>query len=57
MAACVGGLQAVLGASMGLVLGGEGATPLGDSREFTLGLVRAGQWFGRRDGVASERHD
>jgi hypothetical protein len=30
MAACSGGLQAVLGVSVGLVLGGEGATTLGE---------------------------
>ncbi len=47
-AACGGGLQAVLGASVGLVLGGEGATALvGEFRAFTLGLAGAGWWFGR----------
>jgi hypothetical protein len=36
-ASCGGGLTAVLGDHVGLVLSGEGATTLGDSREFTLG--------------------
>jgi hypothetical protein len=57
MAACAGGLQAVLGDHGGLVLGGEGATTLGESREFTLGLAGTGRWFGRRDGGASTHHD
>jgi hypothetical protein len=55
--ACGGGLKAVLGASMGLVLGGEGETTLGDLREFTLGLAGAGQWFSNRDRGASKHHD
>ncbi len=54
---CGGGLKAVLGASMGLVLGGEGETTLEELREFTYGLVGAGRWFSRRDGGASKRHD
>jgi hypothetical protein len=41
MAACSGGLQAVLGDHVGLVLSGEGATTLGESCEFALGLVGA----------------
>jgi hypothetical protein len=57
MAACGGGLQAVLGDHMGLVLGDEGATTLGELLVFTLGLAGAGRWFGRRDGRASAYHD
>jgi hypothetical protein len=57
MAACSGGLKAVLGDSVGLVLSGEGATTLGELRKFTLGLAREGQWFSRRDGGASVHHD
>jgi hypothetical protein len=56
-AACGGGLKPVLGDHMGLVLGGEGATTLGESRAFTLGLAGAGRRFGHRDGGASVRHD
>jgi hypothetical protein len=56
-AAYGGGLQAVLGDHVGLVVGGEGATNLGESCLFTLGLGGAGQWFGRRDGGASARHE
>jgi hypothetical protein len=36
-AGCGGGLTAVLGDHVGLVLGGEVATTLGDSHKFTLG--------------------
>jgi hypothetical protein len=57
MAACSGGLQAVLGDHMGFVPGGEGATTLGELRKVTLGLVGAGRWFGHKDGGASGRHD
>ncbi len=56
-AACGRGLKAVLGASVGLVLGGEGETTLGESRKFTLELAGAGHWFSHRDGGASEHHD
>ncbi len=55
-ASCGWGLKAVLGASVGLVLGGEGETTLGESRKFTLGLAGAGRWFRRRDGGAYEHH-
>ncbi len=54
---CGGGLTTVLEDHMGLVLSGEVATTLGDSREFTLGGEGAGQWVGRRDGGASLYHD
>ncbi len=54
---CGGGLKAVLGDHVGLVLGGEGVTTLGKLHKYTLGLVGAKQWFGRRDGGASPRHD
>ncbi len=47
------GLKALLGASMGVVLGGEGEATLGDSRVFTLGLAGAVCRVGRRDGGAS----
>jgi hypothetical protein len=47
----------VLVASLGLVLGGEGATTLGELHEFTLGFAGAGQWFGHRNGGESECHD
>jgi hypothetical protein len=57
MAACGGGLKAVLGDHVGLVLGGEGATTLGELRAFTLGHAGARRWFGRRDGRASTLHD
>jgi hypothetical protein len=57
LAACSGGLTAVLGDHVGLVLGGEGATTLGESRKLTLGRAGAGQWVGRRDEGASARHD
>jgi hypothetical protein len=57
MAACGGGLKVVLGAGVGLVLGVEGETTLGESRKFTRGLAGAGWWFSRRDGGASQRHD
>jgi hypothetical protein len=57
MVACSGGLKAVLGAIMGLILSGEGETTLGESRKFTLGLARAGQGVSRRDGGTSKRHD
>ncbi len=56
-AACGGGLQAVLGDHVRLLLGGEGATTLGELRAFTLGLVGARQQFGCRDGGASAHHD
>jgi hypothetical protein len=56
-AACGGGLQSMLGASMGLVLGGEGTTTLGELWVFTLGHAGAGQWVGRRDRGASAHHD
>jgi hypothetical protein len=36
-AGCGGGLTAVLGDHIGIVLGGRGATILGELREFTLG--------------------
>ncbi len=52
-----GGLTAVLGDHVGLVLGGEVATTCGDSPKFTLGYAGAGRWVGRRDGGASARHD
>ncbi len=42
-AGCGGGLTAVLGDHVELVLGGEVATTLGDSCEFTLGGEEAGQ--------------
>jgi hypothetical protein len=54
MVACGGERQAVLGASMGLVLDGEGATILGESCKFTLGLAGTGGWFGRRDEGANK---
>jgi hypothetical protein len=54
MVACSGGLKAVLGASVGVVLGGEGEATLG---VFTLGLAGAGQRVGRRDGGAVKHHD
>ncbi len=57
MAACGGGLKAVLGDSVGLVLGGEGETTLGELHEFTLGFAGEGQWFSCRDGGASVCHD
>jgi hypothetical protein len=57
MAACGGGLQAVLGDHVGFVPSGEGATTHGELRKVTLGLAGAGRWFGRRDGGASVRHD
>ncbi len=57
MAACSGGLPAVLGDHVGLVLGGEGATILGESCVFTFGLAGAGRWFGHKDEGASARHD
>ena len=57
MAACSGGLQAVLGDHVGLVLSGEGATTLGELHEFTLRLAGARRWFGHKDGGASARHD
>ncbi len=53
MAACSGGLKAVLGASVGLVLSGKEATTLGETRESTLGLAGGGQWFSHRDGGGS----
>jgi hypothetical protein len=57
MAACGGGLQTVLRDHVRLVLSGEGTTTLGELHAFTLGLVGARQWFGRRDGQASAHHD
>jgi hypothetical protein len=56
-AGCSGGLTAVLGDHMGLVLGGEVAATLGDLRMFTLRGEGAGWWVGRRDGGASMHHD
>jgi hypothetical protein len=56
-AAGSGGLKAVLGASVGLVLGGEGETTLGESCQFTLGLAGARQCFSRKDGGVSKCHD
>jgi hypothetical protein len=41
-AGCGGGLTAVLGDHVGLVLGGEVATTLGDLHKFTLGGQGAG---------------
>jgi hypothetical protein len=57
MVACGGGLQAVVGDRVGLVLGGEGATTLGELCLFTLGLAGAGWWFGHQDGGARVHHD
>jgi hypothetical protein len=57
MVAHGGGLKAVLGASVGVVLGGEGEATLGESRVFTLGLPGTGRRVGQRDGGASKRHD
>ncbi len=57
MAGCGGGITAVLGDHVGLVLGGEVATTLGELRKFTLGDTGAGQWVGGRDGGASVHHD
>jgi hypothetical protein len=57
MAACGGGLQAVLGDHMEFVPSDEGATALGESHDVTLGLARARQCFNRRDGGASVHHD
>jgi hypothetical protein len=56
-AGCSGGLTAVLGDHMGLVLGGEVMTTLGDLHQFTIGGEGAGRWVGCRDGGASARHD
>jgi hypothetical protein len=56
-AACGGGLQAVLGDRLGLVLGGEGVTNLWRIAQVHFGLVRARQWCSHRDGGASARHD
>ncbi len=47
---CGGGLTTVLGDHVGLVLGGEVATTLGESREFTPGGAGAGRWVGCRVG-------
>ena len=57
MAGCGGGLTAVLGDHVGLVLSGEVTATLGDSPEFTLGGEGAGQWVGHRDGGASMYQD
>jgi hypothetical protein len=54
--ACGGELKAVLGASMRVILDGEGEVTLGDSRMFTLGLAGAGYWVGWRDSGVSEHH-
>jgi hypothetical protein len=54
---CGGGLKAVLGASVGIVLGGEGEPTLVELCMFTLGLAGAGQQVGLMDGGASECHD
>jgi hypothetical protein len=56
-AGCGGGLTAVLGDHVGLVLGGEVTTTLGDLCEFTFGGEGARWWVGRRDGGASAQHD
>jgi hypothetical protein len=56
-AGCGGGLTAVLGDHMGLVLSGEVVTTLGELCEFTLGYAGARQWVGHRNGRASARHD
>jgi hypothetical protein len=56
-AGCGGGLTAVLGDHVGLVLGGEVATTLGELRKFTHGGEGAGWWVGHRDGGASACHD
>jgi hypothetical protein len=55
--ACGGGLQDVLGASMGVILGREGEATLGDAHVFTLGLVGVGRWVNWRDGGASRCHN
>ncbi len=52
-----GGLTAVLGDHVGLVLNGEVAATIGELHKFTLGDAGARQWVGRRDGGASARHD
>ncbi len=57
IAACGGGLQAVLGNHMGFVPGGEGVTTLGELRAFTLEIAGARRWFGHRDGGANAHHD
>ncbi len=57
MACCSGGLTAVLGDHVGLVLGGEVATTLGELRVFTLGDAGARWWVAHRDGGASACHD
>ncbi len=49
-AVCGGGLQAVLGDHVGLVLGGEGVTTLGKLCAFTLGLAGARWWLAIRMG-------
>jgi hypothetical protein len=51
-----GGLKAVLEASVGVILGGEGKATLGESCVFTLGLMGAGRRVGWRDGGASKCH-
>jgi hypothetical protein len=56
-AGCGGGLTAVLGDHVGLVLGGEVATTLGDLHRFTLGGEGARRQVGLRDGGASACHD
>jgi hypothetical protein len=56
-AGCSGGLTAVLGDHMGLVLGCEVTTTLRDLHKFTIGGKGAGRWVGRRNGGASARHD
>ncbi len=57
VAGCGGGLTAVLRDHVGLVLGGEVATTLGELLAFTLGDAGAGWWVSRRDGGASACHD
>jgi hypothetical protein len=47
----------VLGDHIGLVLGGEVVTTLGDVCKFTLGGEGAGRRVGRRDEGASACHD
>jgi hypothetical protein len=52
-----GGLKAVLGASMRVILSGEGEATLGDSHVYTLGIAREGWQNGQRDGGASKCHE
>jgi hypothetical protein len=57
VAGCNGPPLAVLGDHVGLVLGGEVATTLGDLHVFTLGDAGARRWVGCRDRGASMHHD